>query len=444
MSATKSFVVLLAVLALRAGVAGAGEGSGSEPEAEADGRPPATDSEIEPVDNPAFDRIVLETVAVATQGDLEALYDRVRPSVVRISAGPSFGTGFVVEDGTRVVTAWHVVALTDSIWIQTGEGTNVEATVERFDKKEDVAVLRVTEPVSGATPLPLSPDVPTVGDVLFAVGHPFVAGEGPKGRHKGLLEWSLTAGMVSMVGEKQIQTTVSLQPGNSGGPVFDDQGRVVGVAVERHGDFGLARKIDVVADLLASEEAAPKRRLRVLPHLAFGFGPGWMAQADENRKFHYGLTADMGVVIDRRMLVALRYDHGWLVNKEEKEAGRLGQQSRVGVMLGPVFSTRSKPFKGPGVRFNPYVFAGLGVGATGTRRETFELLDPDCNPGLGPCDYRMEDTKEWARSYAPVLGGGLRVDFGGAYLDFGATVSPLEPQNSVAIGINFGMIAGRP
>lgn len=430
MSSWKMSLVLVAVIGVMGGTAVAGEGE-SEPESETE-------------NSPTFDRVVLETVSVATRGDLEMLYERVRPAVVRISAAPAYGTGFVVDDGTRVVTAWHVVAMCESIWVQTEDGKEVEATVERFDKKEDVAILQLAEAVAGADPLPLSPDVPTVGDVLFAVGHPFVLGEGPKGRHEGLLEWSLTAGMVSMVGEKQIQTTVSLQPGNSGGPVFDDQGRVVGVAVERHGDFGLARKVDVVADLLMSEEPPTTRRVRVLPHLAFGFGPSWMAQAEENRRFHYGLTADMGVVIDRKMLLALRYDHGWLVNKEEKAAGRLGQQSRVGLMIGPMFATKSRPFKGPGVRFTPYFFAGLGVGASGIHRETFELLDPDCNPGLGPCDYRMEDTKEWARGFSPVLGGGLRVDFGGAYLDFGATVSPLDPQNSVAIGINFGMMAGRP
>ncbi len=371
------------------------------------------------------------------------LYDRLRPAVVRISAGGGFGSGFVVGDGSLVVTAWHVVSEADSIWIQTSEGVDHEASVERFDRKADVAVLRIEGALDGVEPLALSPDVPGVGDTLFAIGHPLVLGDGPKGRHAGLLEWSLTSGMVSMVGEDQLQTTVSLQPGNSGGPVFDDQGRVVGVAVERQGDFGLARKVDVVADLLATDGPPPKRT-RVIPHLAFGIGPSWLPEQGENRRFHFGISADAGVVINRRLMLAVRYDQGFLINGEEADAGRMGRQARFGLMVGPQFSTKPRPFKSFRVRFQPYFYGGLGVAATGTRSKTFEFLDPDCDPGLGPCEYRMDDSKAWSRSHFPMVGGGLRIDLAGAYIDLGATVSPLDPENSFAVGFTFGAMLGRP
>ena len=257
--------------------------------------------------------------------ELRVLYDRVRPAVVRIAAGPAYGSGFVVGDGSRVVSAWHVVSMTDTIWIQTQDGGEHQATVERFDRKADVVVLELAEPLADVTPLVLSPDVPRVGDTLYAVGHPLVMAEGPQGRHEGLLEWSLTAGMVSVVGEQQIQTTVSLQPGNSGGPVFDGAGRVVGVAVERAGDFGLARKVDVVADLMASDDL-PRRRPRVQPRLALGFGPSWLPEAGENRRFHFTLSTDLGIEIDHKLGLAVRADMGFLTNREEREAARRGEK----------------------------------------------------------------------------------------------------------------------
>lgn len=375
--------------------------------------------------------------------ELRALYDRVRPAVVRIAAGPAYGSGFVVGDGSRVVSAWHVVSMTDTIWIQTQDGSEHEATVERFDRKADVVVLELAEPLPDVAPLVLSPDVPRVGDTLYAVGHPLVMAKGPQGRHEGLLEWSLTAGMVSVVGEQQIQTTVSLQPGNSGGPVFDGAGRVVGVAVERAGDFGLARKVDVVADLMDSDDP-PTRRPRVQPRLALGFGPAWLPEAGENRRFHFTLSTDLGIEIDHKLGLAVRADMGFLTNREEREAGRMGRQARLGLMVGPLFQTRPRSFKSQAIRFQPYFFAGLGVGASGTKSQTFEFLDPDCDPSLGPCEYDMAETKSWDRSYFPVVGGGLRLDVGGMFIDFGGTLSPLDPEGTATFGINFGIMAGRP
>jgi S1-C subfamily serine protease len=80
-----------------------------------------------------------DEVAGSITADLQALADRIRPAVVRIAADGGYGSGFVVEDGTVVVTAWHVVQGAESIWIETHDGTEVAATVLDWDKKAHAA-----------------------------------------------------------------------------------------------------------------------------------------------------------------------------------------------------------------------------------------------------------------------------------------------------------------
>lgn len=107
--------------------------------------------------------------------ELKALADRVRPAVVRIAADTAYGSGFAVEDGSVVVTAWHVVDGAEVIWVETADGHEVRATVVDWDKKADAALLQLDEPITDQ-PLELSEVVPEVGDTLFAMGHPLIGG----------------------------------------------------------------------------------------------------------------------------------------------------------------------------------------------------------------------------------------------------------------------------
>jgi len=375
--------------------------------------------------------------------DLTALYERVRPAVVRITAEGAYGSGFVIDDGATVATAWHVVSGADSIWLQTTSGEEVQATLLDWDKEADVALLTLDEPLD-VEPLQLSDAVPVVGDTLFAIGHPLIGPQQLKDRHEGLLEWSFTAGMVSLVGEHQIQTTVELHPGNSGGPVFDEEGRVVGIAVERAGLFGLARKIDVVAELLAVEDREPKRRpLDVSPFVSLRLGASWFPTAGENRVTYGGVGGEVGVILGHKLLLGARVQHVWLASDEERDAGRLGRHLDTSFIIGPSLTLarhKKAPFR---LRLQPYFSAGVGVASSGLRSETFQFADPACDPTLEPCDYVQEESTAWDRSTYPMLGGGVRLDMSNFFLDLGTTFSPVDPQGTFGVGLTFGVRFGK-
>ncbi len=145
---------------------------------------------------------------------------------------PSSGSGFLVSEDGDVLTNHHVIAEADAVFVRfTGEQREYAATVVGIDPNTDLALLRIEMP--GTRP-PLEfgdSDAVAVGDWAVAIGNPF-----------GHLEGSLTVGVVSAKGrtgleiagntmryQDFIQTDASINFGNSGGPLVDIQGRVIGV-----------------------------------------------------------------------------------------------------------------------------------------------------------------------------------------------------------------------
>jgi putative serine protease PepD len=174
------------------------------------------------------------------QGSLAALYKRVSPSVVEIQAGGQSdspfdvpgsqrsGTGWVY-DATHIVTNQHVVATANEATVRFEDGREVQARVVGTDPSTDVAVLELSSSANVPPALERgSADALEVGDPVVAIGSPFG------------LQGSLTTGVVSGLGrtieapdgfaiDDAIQTDAALNPGNSGGPLLDLQGRVVGM-----------------------------------------------------------------------------------------------------------------------------------------------------------------------------------------------------------------------
>ena len=154
---------------------------------------------------------------------------RVLKSVFTVQTSRGLGAGFAawIEDGDLyLVTADHVVA-------EVGESVRVErkagswgARVVARDTANDLAVLRVSGRPAGAAPLWQKPQEnrPRPGDELLLVGSPYG------------LAGTVTTGIVSRVAPTLIQTDAAANPGNSGGPAVDSQGRVVGVLVSGGGE----------------------------------------------------------------------------------------------------------------------------------------------------------------------------------------------------------------
>jgi putative serine protease PepD len=172
------------------------------------------------------------------------IYDRVHRGVVEIST-TSFaggvaaqGSGFVYDGEGHVVTNQHVVAGANEINVRFASGAIYPAEVVGTDSSTDLAVVKVDAPASVFEPLRL-------GDSnAVRIGHPVVALGSPFG-----LEGTITSGIVSALHRQMtapnkftindsIQTDAAINHGNSGGPLLDSNGRVIGVNAQIESDGG--------------------------------------------------------------------------------------------------------------------------------------------------------------------------------------------------------------
>lgn len=135
------------------------------------------------------------------------------------------GSGFIVTTDGYVVTNHHVVSQAEDIEVILEDGEKYEAKIVGKDPKTDLAVLKInTDQELEAVNFGNSKDV-KIGDWVIAIGNPFGLG------------YTVTAGIVSATGRSLgfgayddfIQTDASLNPGNSGGPLFNLNGEVIGV-----------------------------------------------------------------------------------------------------------------------------------------------------------------------------------------------------------------------
>ena len=156
--------------------------------------------------------------------DARSVTEDVAPSVVTLFTPVGIGTGFVVrsEDGTSwVATNFHVVSrrsggLVDEIRVEQ-HGSKWSATPERWSKEDDLAILRVQTTLPALKLAYEGGAEPQVGDPVLAYGSP--AG----------LQGTATVGIVSALRPGWIQTDAQINHGNSGGPLVDRTGKVLGI-----------------------------------------------------------------------------------------------------------------------------------------------------------------------------------------------------------------------
>jgi hypothetical protein len=188
---------------------------------------------------------------------------------------PQTGSGFILDDGTHLVTNWHVVACTQEggqarVLLDAAAGESVAATVRGHDEARDLAVLRLARTLARpdtrfATLATLAPRDPVV-----VVGFPADADE--LGGLAALSTATLTEGVVGRLlpatgpaDVPLVQVSAAINPGNSGGPLFDEAGRVVGVI--------FFKSLAAVAALGPGGEIALQR-------VVLGEGLGWAVASD--------------------------------------------------------------------------------------------------------------------------------------------------------------------
>lgn len=150
-------------------------------------------------------------------GDIEEAFE----AVFVIRAGSTTGSGVIVSPDGHALTAAHVVSGLDEVTVRLRSGLELSAQVLVSDPAQDIALIELAGSGHACARAVDSP--PPIGADLFAVG-------APSGQQ---LAFSVSRGVVSGFREFDhavyIQTDASLNPGNSGGPLFDSSGRLVGI-----------------------------------------------------------------------------------------------------------------------------------------------------------------------------------------------------------------------
>ena len=171
------------------------------------------------------------------------VYERVSPSVVNITTRvlrrgffyeaipeEGVGSGFVLDQSGHILTNYHVVEGAQRVEVGFSDDTILSAQVIGLDARTDLALLKVEAPDGLLSPVELGTSADLqVGQRAIAIGNPF-----------GQFERTLTTGVISALGRSLegadgrtitgvIQTDAAINRGNSGGPLLDSSGRVIGI-----------------------------------------------------------------------------------------------------------------------------------------------------------------------------------------------------------------------
>jgi S1-C subfamily serine protease len=207
------------------------------------------------------------------------------------------GSGFVIDTAGHIVTNYHVVEGAREVQVNFSGDDRMDARVVGSDPSTDIAVLQIAAQARALTPLPLGDsETVRVGDAVIAIGNPFS------------LERTVTAGIVSALQrritapngfaiDEVIQTDAAINRGNSGGPLLNANGEVVGVnaqiETETGGNVGIgfAIPINTVKEVVSQLIEGGK-----VEHAYLGVE---MATIDETLAEDVNLPVDQGVLVMR-------------------------------------------------------------------------------------------------------------------------------------------------
>jgi S1-C subfamily serine protease len=216
-----------------------------------------TIQQVSPLGGGGVGNITLQAPTTTGALTAEQVYKRDAPGVVQVTAtdpaqgSESLGSGFVIDKAGHIVTNFHVVRGAAKIFVSFSGQDQLRGTVVGADPSTDIAVLKIRTQASALTPLELgNSDAVRVGDTVYAIGNPF-----------GYTR-TLTSGIVSALQrqikapnsltiDNVIQTDASINHGNSGGPLLDAAGRVIGVTSQiyaensQQGNLGIGFAVPV-------------------------------------------------------------------------------------------------------------------------------------------------------------------------------------------------------
>jgi S1-C subfamily serine protease len=205
--------------------------------------------------NEVFDKVNPTVVVIFTK---ERGYSKEKPGETQTSG--NLGSGFVISKDGLIMTAAHVVQVADMVTVQFLNGAQADAKVMGADKTADVALLKLTDPPSKLFVAKLgNSDKVKIGEQVFVVGAPH-----------GLFH-TLTVGYISgrrrpgslsnkLLPLEFLQTDAAINTGNSGGPMFNSKGEVIGIVssiLSKSRGFegvGFATSINVAKELMINQK----------------------------------------------------------------------------------------------------------------------------------------------------------------------------------------------
>jgi S1-C subfamily serine protease len=238
-----------------------------------------------------------------------AVYKKALPSVVNITStavafdffyGPvpqqGQGSGFILDKQGHILTNNHVIDNAQRVEVTLSDKHKYKATVVGVDKGHDLALLQINN-VPNLQPATLAESTDlTVGQRVYAIGNPFG------------LSGTMTRGIISAIRsirgpnnnpiEDAIQTDAAVNPGNSGGPLLNSRGEVIGITTlianngaDQSSGIGFAIPVNTAKAVIADFAKYGRVRRPSLDIAAFPIGPDVAEQI--------GLPVDYGVLIER-------------------------------------------------------------------------------------------------------------------------------------------------
>ncbi len=158
--------------------------------------------------------------------------EEVTPAVVRISTKTVAGSGVIIDPAGILLTSAHIVDDNEVVSVLVGEKGPLIGTVFRVDPARDLALVKLPPDIYPSAELDTRGEL-SLGAPVYALGYPLNMG-GPA---------TVTAGVVSRyfdepsLGRRILQTDAAINLGNSGGPILDKEGRVIGITTSILGDY---------------------------------------------------------------------------------------------------------------------------------------------------------------------------------------------------------------
>ncbi|MBX5438957.1 MAG: trypsin-like peptidase domain-containing protein [Thermoflavifilum sp.] len=178
------------------------------------------------------------------------------------------GSGFLISDNGYVVTNYHVIRNADSIYVQDNKGNAYKAKVVFQDPRSDLAIVKILDSgfcINRPLPYALFAGEAPLGEQVFTLGYPkdeIVYGEGYISSETGYRDDSTA-----------YQLSIPVNPGNSGGPLFDSKGRIIGIISGKQGEsdrIAFAIKATYLKAILDSLPNDFNKRALLRPHAIRG------------------------------------------------------------------------------------------------------------------------------------------------------------------------------